>query len=181
MESNSYDNFSDIYDAILFGYPFYDKINVSICAYDEASNWRKYGKLIENESIYNQGAYIMLTYSIELYFKCLLSICNHNILDKKYKIHDLNELFYKLPLGLQTIIINNIEISTIDVIDKNDNILYTLTSFDEYMREISDSFIKLRYEYEKFNNGKLIFIPIGFINKLVDTLYIICTNAINKI
>lgn len=167
-------------DALIYGPPSTGKINIAEYVYKEATRWREYGKAVQNQSIYYQEAYTMLIFSIELYLKCLLSKNNCNILKKEYKIHYLYKLFNKLPKEIQNHIINQIHINPVDVIDKNKKVLYVLTTFDDFMKEIDNDFIELRYEYEKYNNKELIFVPIGFINQLCDTLHNLCTELIEK-
>lgn len=99
--------------------------------------------------------------SIELYFKAILFLRGINVTKEKYG-HDIYKMFQEFPTDLQEKVKRNIEI---DNVVKNDflKIKIHFDSFEEELKFISKDFNYLRYHYEKFLNGKVIFTLSDFI------------------
>lgn len=167
-------------DAIQFGPNKIEGENsIAIYALNEAIRWFNQAAKIVNQSVFNQEAYVMMLYSVELTIKSLLSKEGCDILNEKYKIHKIRELYNYLPKRLTDEIKDSIIIQTIDIPDRDGNPTRYLISFEDYINEINNDFVKLRYEYEKFDCDMLIFIPTKFIIDLAKSLILIACRELN--
>ena len=146
----------------------------SYFARDEADRWLKASTLCKKNVILNRESYVMQLFACELYLKCLLMLEKINILNEK--THKLKKLYDMLPNCYKLKIKELVSISPLEIIDKEDNVINVLETFDSFLDYISKGFINYRYEYENFANDNIVIIPILFIESLSKCLYNICKN-----
>lgn len=139
-------------------------------AYEEACMWLELGYKLENNNYFNRQAYVVLAYAQELFIKSILLKQGVNF----SKIHSLDSLFNLISSKDKAKIIKKIKINSLDVIDKDGNIIQRLNNFDDYLKFISKYFVKLRYEFEKVNFVIPTTIPTKFFNDFAFVLYMFC-------
>lgn len=132
--------------------------------------WLELGYKLENNNYFNRQAYVVLAYAQELFIKSILLKQGVNF----SKIHLLDSLFNLISSKDKAKIIKKIKINSLDVIDKDGNIIQRLNNFDDYLKFISKYFVKLRYEFEKVNFVIPTTIPTKFFNDFAFVLYMFC-------
>lgn len=127
------------------------------------------GFILEEQNFFSRESYALLVFAQELFIKALL-------LENGEKIggHHINKLFEKLELSTKANIMENVDISELDVIDKDGNTVETLITFDDYIKYESNYFVNLRYDYEKIDINEVTTVPRHFINNLTFELYREC-------
>jgi len=139
-------------------------------AYEEACMWLELGYELENNNYFNRQAYVALAYAQELFIKSILIKQDVNF----SKIHSLDSLFNLISSKDKAKIIKKIKINSLDVIDKDGNIIRRLNNFDDYLKFTSKYFVELRYEFEKVNFVIPTTIPTKFFNDFSFVLYTFC-------
>lgn len=140
-----------------------DLIDAAKFAIMEASEWddaiialQKYGARFECQIC------VLLMYSIELYLKAIIMTKGIGI-SEKLKTHKVKELFNYLDESEQQIIKEGANLPIIDFGGFDGEEYIRIDSFESALDFISNDFINLRYQFEKYVFGE----PIYFLNKFV--------------
>ena len=161
LSKSRYDAFQYLLDGVDFKFR---------TAYEEACMWLELGYELENNNYFNRQAYVALAYAQELFIKSILIKQDVNF----SRIHSLDLLFNLISSKDKAKIIKKIKINSLDVIDKDGNIMQRLNNFDDYLKFISEYFVELRYEFEKVDFVIPTTIPTKFFNDFSFVLYTFC-------
>ena len=138
----------------------------------EAKKWGSIGNMVTKKGYEKERACIQVL-AIEIYLKSILmseGINISKIRNKKengHNDHYLYDLYNRISENTKLKIKEGIDFSPIHEINPlNNKIKYDFYTFEEALKEISNNFVDLRYEYEKFVNGQSLYIMCNFINKL---------------
>lgn len=141
-------------------------------AYIEARQWKNTADIIKNMSHLDMQYCVILSYVCELCLKSILMYNHINITDPKKKAgHSLNKLFHLLPDELKEKLEQDIHFTPIIYTDLITEKSYNYTHFNDILNYISNTFVNLRYNYERFCNGKAIVLPTPQIEHLSNILY----------
>ena len=139
-------------------------------AFMEATHWLEIAEEISDK--HSSQKYICYLFSSELYIKSLLMYNGINVtkdLDFK-KGHNLSYLMDKLTDEDKELIKRNTPIDKIIFNPITDEKII-FNSFKDELKQIEEDFLIIRYEYEKFMNGKPLYLLIDFAKSLSYNLY----------
>ena len=153
-------------------------------AFIEAKKWDTASEILyKNKSLRSQTC-VNALFSIEMYLKSILLNLGINVTTEKYG-HKIYDMYNRLDSNLkekikyQTRVDKKVNKSLFNEVIK-------FNSFEEELKYISNDFMYLRYEYEKFINGKQIITLTDFIMFLklncrkISTKIFYKTNSIDK-
>ena len=128
----------------------------------EANRWRAVAKKIDDEKGLIREKIVILSYVAELYLKSMLIYNDINIMEdnKKQKGpgHKLFELYKLLPESIKTTLLYELKLEPIEVKDPyTGQVKKICNSFEEILELISNNFIDLRYNYEKYAKRRTYF------------------------
>lgn len=137
----------------------------------EANKWSSVAKMITKKGYDKERACIQVL-SIELYLKSILMCEGINIskIDNKkdngHNNHYLYDLYNRISDKTKIKLKQNINFVPIHERDPLiEDKKYDFNTFEEALQGISNYFVDLRYEFDKFVNGQPIFVMCDFINK----------------
>lgn len=130
----------------------------------EAQKWDRSSEILNEYKSLNSQACVNALFSIELYLKSILLNSGVNVTEERFG-HKIYDMYCKLNESLKNKIKKDIKVDEI-IYKTMFNEIIKFKSFEEELEYISDDFMYLRYEYEKFINGKQIITLTGFIMSL---------------
>lgn len=131
----------------------------------EALRWSDAAEILRKHKNLNMQFCVNALFSIELFMKSILLSNNIDVKEKKFK-HDIYKLFNELEVDIKDKIKKDVKYDTKSISDLLGNIV-NFASFEEELEFISNDFMYLRYEYEKFLNGYSIFTFSEFVSNLM--------------
>lgn len=138
--------------------------NAAEYAIIEAKKWDRSSEILNKYRGVDSQICVNALFSIELYLKSILLNSGINVTRENFG-HKIYEMYSKLDDSLKEKIKKDIKFDK-----KINKIIFDeiikFNSFEEELEYISNDFMYLRYEYEKFINGKQIIILKNFINSL---------------
>lgn len=142
----------------------------------EARNWKRCVDIIEKNNLhYDTQESVMLMFSNELFLKTIL-LSKRIDYNKNHKLKDLYNLLSEEDREKISKNFNKkIEVNISFFEEK-----ITLNSFEEQLDFISNDFINLRYNFEKFSDGQPIVVLGDFIKALNDILFEIAKDEYSK-
>lgn len=121
---------------------------------------------------------ILSLLSLELYMKSILMSKGINV-TKDYMGHKIYEMYIKLSEEEKTKIQKDVQIDRKEYLSLfGEHIIFN--NFDEELKYISNDFVYLRYEYEKFMNGIAILTLPNFILKVTENAKILARELISE-
>lgn len=135
-------------------------------AINEASLWDSASdKILEQGRVYKSQFCVNALFSIELYLKAILFCFGKNV-TKMNLNHNIRSCYELLNDDYKEKIKDGIKIDREILIEFPSKRIITFNTFEEELEFISNDFVDLRYEYEKFLNGMGIIILTDFIMQL---------------
>lgn len=128
----------------------------------EANRWKCVAEKINNENGLIREKIVIFSYVSELYLKSILMYNGINIMENYKKTkgpgHKLFELYKLLPESIKTIFLQELKLEPIIVKDfYTGQVKKKYNSFEEILELISNNFIDLRYNYEKYAKRRTYF------------------------
>ena len=120
----------------------------------EAGEWSGAVKELLKRGRFTRQICVMLVYSIEIYLKAILMKKGINISKEKH-CHEIYSMYKKLNDSEKKIIKDNID-SSVEHTDIEDNYI-KIEAFEKMLEFVSNDFVNLRYNYEKYVNGEPIY------------------------
>lgn len=139
-----------------------DKLNDAAgFAIIEAMKWDSASKILcQNDRLKSQ-AIVNALFAIELYLKVILLCMGINVTTKR-EGHNIYDMYLKMDSSVKKELEKNIKIDNViqkQILDE----VVVFNTFEEELIYISNDFMYLRYEYEKFINGAQIIILPNFV------------------
>ena len=123
-------------------------------ALQEANRWKHIAKSIDDKNNLCREYGVILSYASELYLKCILMF--NGI---KCTGHNLYALYNQLPNNIKDIFKSKYNLDTIIKKDFfTEKLVGTYTGFEEGIKLVSYDFVDLRYIYEKYDMGKIVYV-----------------------
>lgn len=133
----------------------------------EADNWNRASNILfTNNNRLRSQTCVSALFAIELYLKSILLNMKINVTNEKFG-HDIYSMYRKLDDELKNKIKKDIKIDC-EVHKPLFDEVVRFNTFEEELEYISNDFMYLRYEYEKFLNGMTIITLTDFIMFLKD-------------
>lgn len=135
----------------------------------EADSWNRASEIILKNNIrLRTQICISALLSIELYLKSILLNMRINVTKKHYG-HDIYKMYCELDNKMKEKIKEGVKIDY-EIHKTILNEVMKFNSFEEELKYISNDFMFLRYEYEKFINGMTIITLTDFIINVKDNI-----------
>lgn len=138
----------------------------------EAKKWSSVVRMITRNGYEKERACLQVL-AIEIYLKSILMCEGVNISkidnkkENKHNDHYIYDLYNRMSKEIKEQIKNEVDFIPVYKIDSlGEEIKCDLDTFEKCLQSISNNFVDLRYEYEKFVNGKPILAMCDFIEKV---------------
>ena len=133
----------------------YQKKQVSsYYALQEANRWKHVANLIDDKKNLCREYGVILSYSSELYLKAILLYYGIMVSG-----HNLFSLYKKIPESIKNTLNKQYNLKPIEKKDWiTGEIVGTYTGFEEALHLVSYDFVDLRYIFEKYKDGKAVFV-----------------------
>lgn len=140
-------------------------------AYLEAKKWDSASNILYRNRLDTQAC-VNALFAIELYLKSILMNQGINVTKESYN-HNIYKMYNAIPDNIKNKISLNIKIDSKLYISMTDELI-EFETFEDELEFISNDFMYLRYEYEKYLKGKKIIMLSEFIIALKDN----CRNVL---
>lgn len=153
----------------------------------EAKKWSSVARMITTKGYEKEQVCIQIL-AIEIYFKSILMCEGTNISkinnrkENGHNAHHLYDLYNRM--NKETKIKLKEDINFTPIHERNplmEEIKYDFNTFEEALEGVSNNFVDLRYEYDKFVNGQPIYIMCDFVNKLEEKTKKLAQESYNNI
>lgn len=145
----------------------------------EAKKWGRTAQILKKEKNLCTQTCVCYIYSIEIALKGLIMNNGINITNSK-NTHCLIDLFELLDEKAKAKIINEVKYDSKPTFNLFDDYIF-FNSFEEELEFISNDFIGLRYNFERFLNGQAIYIMNDFIESLAMSIIGIANERLKEI
>lgn len=135
-------------------------------AIQEAARWDDAISLLKDKKHFGSQICVISLFSLELYIKAILMKKGTNITEKNFK-HKIYDMYLILDKEEKDKIKKNVSVDKKQCLSLLGDYI-TFKNFEEELKYISNDFVYLRYEYEKFMNGFAILPLTDFIIKITD-------------
>ncbi len=146
----------------------------------EANDWRDAAKVLKEEN-YSRQTCVLLLYSTEIYLKAIFMQKGINITNKENKKqfgHNIYNMYEKLDDSEKNRIKSNVDLPVEYTDLAGDR--FKEESFEKMLEFVSNDFVNLRYNYEKYVNGEPIYVFIGFILAVNENCQKLAESIINQ-